>query len=291
MWRRFQSGSFGNLSARQYTEVQDRVGENGWRYRDRDLDVAYTGRPLVVKIGPRFGSSSGQGQSDVPGAQRVGGQAYHFQQVHMRLDNNGEIEIAERSYGLKSVIPGAFSDTAIYAVDLNPVSNLAIGSLAMIVPVDIDMGEMFNDLPYYHKAMYVIVNLVGQTQSKLLAITRLMDEQGHYMARERSPASGENVGEEVNLYNMYEREGNDWYGAMDPELQNPCAALQPQPLQVGHTVIATEYSGIWYMIAPTPFKVTCVDCGTNPGGALPSTYLQVTREAAAAGIMLNGEVA
>jgi hypothetical protein len=269
MWRNFTQGRFGTLDARQYQEVQDATAQQTWRRRDIDKAVVQRGRTMLVKIGPKKGSSSGEGQSQVPGAIRVRGQAYEFTQMLMRLDNNGTIELAERPYGLRSVVPGAFSE--FYAVDLNPVSNLAVGTYALVVPVEIDMGNpgfAFDEKMFYYEFVFVVVGLAGETQSKLLQVTQVMDEQGHYRARERDPVSGAVIGDPVDLYNTYELEGNNWYGALAASDSNRCASVGPLPLQAGHYVLATQYASTWYTIAPTPFEVTCL-CNdkTTPEGA------------------------
>ena len=290
MWRRFTEGRIGSLSAQQYQEVQDAVDRNSWRRRDADQAIVQRGRTMLVKIGPKFGNSSGQGNSQVPGAVRVKGQAYQFTQVLVRLDNNGTIEVAERAYGLRSIVPGAYTSGELYAVDLNPVSNLEIGTYALVVPVDIDMGDPgfpFAEDMFYYQNVFVIVAIAGTTQSKFLKITQIGDDQGTYMATEYDPRTGQSVGDSVFLYNAYEIEGNNYYGALDPAFQNPCARLSPEPLKVGHWVIATQWAGSWYAIAPSPFKVECQPCG-NVAESMQALYDTVGAEAAVASRMLGG---
>lgn len=290
MWRNFTTGRIGSLEARQYQEVQDAVAAHAWRRRDADIAIASRGKTILVKIGPKFGGSSGQGQSQVPGATRVKAQAYQFTQVMIRLDNNGTVEVAERQYGLRSLVPGAFVSSEMYAVDLNPVSNLEIGTYALVVPAEIDMGDPgfpFSEDMFYYQNVFVIVALAGTTQSKFLKITQVLDDPGTYSATEYDPQTGESVGDSVFLYNAYEIEGNNYYGALDPAFQNPCARLTPEPLRVGHWVIATQWAGSWYAIAPSPFKVECMPCGTAPQG-ISALYDSAGAEAAVASKMLGG---
>lgn len=288
MWRNFTTGRVGSLEAKQFQEVQEAVAKMTWKRRPLDQPLIQSGRTILVKIGPKKGMSSGQGESQVPGAVRVKGQAYQFTQVLVRLDNNGTIEVAERMYGLRSIIPGTYSE--YFAIDLNPVSNLQIGTYALVVPVDIDMGDPgvpFDEKMFYYETVFVIVALAGTTQSKFMKITSVEDDQGTYRATEYDPQTGESIGDSVFLYNAYEIDGNNYYGALNPAFQNPCARLSPEPLKVGHWVIATEWAGSWYCIAPSPFKVECQPCG-NVAESMQALYDAEGTEAAVAGIMLGG---
>jgi hypothetical protein len=294
MWRNFTQGRIGELDARQYQEVQDAAAQQTWRRRPLDQPLLQRGRTILVKIGPKFGSSGvgGGGQSQVPGAERVRAQAYKFTQVFVRIDQNGTVEVAEREYGLVSEIPGTFTQSgSFYAVDLDPVSNLSVGTYALVVPVDIDIGPpgyVFGEKDFYFANAFVIVALAGSPVSRMMKVIEVLDDQGRYLAVERDPATGGNVGEPVTLYNVYEMDGNNWYDALLPQNQNPCALLDPIPLRVNHWVLATQYAGDWYTIAPTPFKAICQPCGTNPGGALASTYDAAGGEAIASSMMLKG---
>lgn len=290
MWRNFTTGRVGSLEAKQFQEVQEAVAKMTWKRRPLDQPLIQSGRTILVKIGPKKGMSSGQGESQVPGAVRVKGQAYQFTQVLARLDNNGTIEVAERAYSLRSEILGTYISGNVYAVDLNPVSDLQIGTYALVVPVDIDMGDPgvpLDEKLFYYSSVYVIVAIAGTTQTKFLKITSVEDDQGTYRATEFDPQTGESLGDSVFLYNAYEIDGNNHYGALSPDFQNPCARLDPQPLKVGYWVIATEYSGDWYCIAPTPFKVECLPCG-NVAESMQALYDAEGAEAAVAGIMLGG---
>jgi len=291
MYRNFTEGRIGELTAQQYMEVQNAVASQAWRMRPLDQPLLQRGRTILVKIGPKFGSSgTGGTQSQVPGATRVRAQAYKFTQQFIRIDNNGTIEVAEREYGLVSEVPGTFvQEGSFYAVDLNPVSNIPVGTYALVVPVDIDMGPpgyAFDEKMFYYANAFVIVSLAGSPISRMMKIISALDDQGMYQAVERDPATGGNVGDPVTLYNVYEMDGNNWYDALAPENQNPCAELDPRPLRPNHWVLATQYAGDWYTIAPTAFKPVCQDC--SPGLAESLTATVSAGEEIVSAMMLKG---
>jgi hypothetical protein len=291
MWRNFTQGNIGELSAQQWMEIQNSVAARAWMRRPLDQPLLQRERTLLVKIGPKFGTGTviGSTTSQVPGATRIRAQAYEFTQVFMRLDNNGSVEEAERSYGLKSVIPGTFTDQRYYAIDINESSNISIGTHALITPVDIDMGPpgfAFDEKQFFYPNIFVIVSLIGPPMVRMMFVTATLDDAGLYTAVERDFRTGQQVGDPVTLYNVYEIDGNDYYGALKPENQNPCASLDPRPLQPGHWVIATNWADSWYTIAPTPFKAICQECG--PGGTSPLTDPTSATEEMGAAIMLKG---
>jgi hypothetical protein len=290
MWRNFTQGNVGELTAQQWMEIQNSVASRAWRSRPLDQPLLQRERTLLVKIGPKYGSGTviGSTETQVPDATRIRAQAYEFTEVFLRLDNNGSVEEAERSYGLKSVIPGAYTSNSYYAIDLNESSNIKVGTHALITPVSIDMGPpgfAFDEKQFFYENAFVIVSLIGPPMSRMMFITAVQDDQGLYTAVERDPFTGGQVGEEVTLYNVYEIDGNDYYGALREENQNPCARLDPRPLRPGHWVLATTWAGSWYTIAPTPFKAECQDCG--PGAPSPLAGPVTSAEEMAVSLMLE----
>lgn len=290
MWRNFTQGNVGELTAQQWMEIQNDVAKRAWMSRPLDQPLLQRERTLLVKIGPKKGSGTviGSTETQVPGATRIRAQAYEFEEVFLRLDNNGSVEEATRSYGLKSVIPGTYVSNSYYAIDLNESSNIKVGAYALITPVSIDMGPpgfAFDEKQFFYENIFVIVNLIGPPMSRMMFITAVQDDQGLYTAVERDPFTGNQVGPEVTLYNVYEIDGNNYYGALLEENQNPCARLDPRPLRPGHWVLATTWANSWYTIAPTPFKAECQDCG--PGAPSPLSGPVTSAEEMAASLMLE----
>lgn len=103
-WRRFSTGSFGALSARQYTEVQDTVAQLASRAGVSTAGGPYIGRPTLVRLKSKFGTST-DGSGSVAGSSRIRAQAYNFGQILVRVTDSGGVEIAERDYGIKSDPP------------------------------------------------------------------------------------------------------------------------------------------------------------------------------------------
>ena len=280
-WRRFTQGSFGGLSARQYTEVQDAVAAMLARLPARGTPDVYAGRPILVRIKEKVGSSVQSSAGSVPGSTRLAGQVYKFAQVHVRLSGEGQIEIAERPYGLKSQQPeGMTEDAALYAIDMTPGSNLALNTLATVYPVDVDLGADRNAVPP-RQGLYVLMQGQQQESVGVYTITGYGGARGQYFAR----LSTDTGSEPSQLTNLYET--NEWYGALTPPL-NPCATVTPGALRIADTVFGFTFNGSLYTCAPTRFIVECVDCGTNPGGALAPTYATPAKESAAASVMLGG---
>lgn len=283
VWRRFTEGRMGALSARQYTEVQDAV-----RSLVSDLGVRSVAGlpppvPMLVRIKGIYAESRVGEPNTVPGGEVIDATSYLFAQVHIRLSREpGTVEVAERAYGMKSrMVDGADEDRTAVAIDLRPFSNIPQGTLAFVHPAALDMGEDRNAVPR-QQTLYVITAVLGEAQATAGVYTVLASSgAGMYSVRR----ADESAGDPLEMENLYET--SDYYGALLAP-QNPCATLVARALGSGDRVFAFPYGGRLVTCSPTAWTVECQPCGTNPGGALASTYDAAGAEATVAGIMLKG---
>ena len=274
-WRRFTEGRVGALSARQYTEVQDAVRALLADLGARSVPALARPQPMLIRITERLRGSA-QGGGSTTGSSRVDGAIYAFKQLHVRVTGSG-IETAARDYGITSDVGGGMDDgQRAVAIDLTKDSDIAVNTVVTAYPAAIDMGEDGNEVPQA-QSVWIIANAAPASAVDIYTIVSAEQATGMYTAR-----SGD--GGTVQLQNLYET--SDYYGASLTD--NPCAQLVAGLLPPGSRVLALLKGDMAITCAPTPFGVTCTNCGTNPGGALAEGFTQANGESGAASLMLGG---
>jgi hypothetical protein len=276
-WRRFTEGKVGALTAQQYTEVQDAVQALVSRLGSKAVPGLPGPQPMLVRITQRLRQSTA-GSGSVSGSARVPGAVYAFRQLHVRVTTQG-IEVAARPYGITSDVQGGMEDAErAVAIDLTPDSNIPANTVVSVYPLAVDMGEDGNQVPQA-QAIYAIMN--APAQDAALSVYTILSSSGDGLYIGRTSASSA----EVTIENLYET--SDYYGALLGP-QNPCALLTPRPLGAGDRVLGMRIGQRVITCAPTAWSVQCLNCGTNPGGALIETANATNNESAVASMMLKG---
>jgi len=280
-WRRFTQGNFGALSARQYSEVQDAVQALISQRGGMNPRASRAPYPMLVRIKGIYAESRVGEPATVEGGQVIDATSYLFEQIHVRLSRDpGTVEIAARAYGTKSRLQeGQDEDLTLVAIDLRKNSNIAQGTLVTVIPLDVDAGASADETAS-QQGLYMIV---GQRDDGPVGVYTVLASMGGGMYSVRP--DGDTSGEPLTMENLYET--SDYYGALlGPS--NPCASLSPRQLGPGDRVFGFTQGDTLFTCAPTAFSVECQPCGTNPGGALASTYDAAGAESITASMMLKG---
>lgn len=278
-WRRFTQGSFGALSARQYTEVQDTVQALAAAAGVSTASGALGARPILVRLKSKFGASPSEGSGTVSGSQRVKAQAYNFRQAFVRVSDSGVVEVAEREYGTKSDPPAGGDDSMrMLAIDFAGADHPE-NTLAMIVPIAVDAGSGGTEMSA-RQGVFAILQVMGS----LPVIDRYTITSASALGYTGTRVGG--GGGTVQIVNLYE--SSSYYGALDPP-QNPCAVLEPRLIPTGSVVFGfTVGNGSTaYTCAPNAFTVTCQACG-GVAESVQALYDSVGAESMVAGRMLGG---
>lgn len=276
-WRRFTQGSFGALSARQYTEVQDTVQSLASHVGVSTANAAYIGRPTLVRLKGKFGTSVPAAGS-VPGSDGIRAQAYNFRQILVRVSDSGSVEVAEREYGLKSDPPDGRPDVQrALAIDFEG-TDYPDNTIVMIAPIDVDMGENRDALPE-RQSLYAILSPPQTVTIGVYVVVGTLPE-GMYIVRKAT----QNTAPSEPMENLYETSA--YYGALLPP-QNPCATMVPRRLVLGDRVFGFMANGMLYTCAPTAWSVECQPCGTAPIQA-EDAYGAAASEGYVVGKMLGG---
>lgn len=286
-WRRFTSGNFGALSARQYSEVQDAVSALTQRsgvssaIRRPSLDT-----PMLVRIKGIYGQSLAGEPATGQGTEVIPATAYLFEQVFVRFNRaSGTVEIAARDYGTRSRQgEGQDESLTLVAIDPRPFSNIPENSLATVYPLAVDAGDGLNDVPD-QQGLYMVLRAFNPPVVAVYQITAQAGQVGHYFGIP-IPEAGTDIDygtEPVEIVNLYET-GN-YYGALG--MPNPCAQLEPRALGIGDIVPIIVFNDTYYTMAPVAFSSTCVPCSPTPALA-SATDTNFPVEQSVAGIMMRG---
>lgn len=278
-WRRFTQGSFGALSAKQYTEVQDTVQALASVAGVSSGRAALGVRPILVRLKSKFGASPQEGAGSVSGSSRIRAQAYNFRQAHVRISDAGVVEVAERDYGLASDPPSGGDDAQrLLAIDFGARDHPQ-NTLALIMPIAVDAGAGAVELPS-RQGLYAIVQVIGDDGA---AVDRYTITGASATGYTGTRVGGGGTVQIVNLYEV-----SSYYGALDPP-QNPCAVLEPRLIPTGSVVFGfTVGSGSTvYTCAPNAFTVRCQGCGAV-AESMQAMYDSVGAESAVASRMLGG---
>lgn len=291
MWRRFTTGSFGSLSAKQYSEVQDAVAALA---SHASVSTATSGQanrwPMLVRITARYGTSEIGSPQYGEGTQVIGASAYLFEQVHVRLNReNGTVEIAARDYGLKSrQREGQDEDLTLIAIDPRPYSDLPVNTLATVYPIAVDAGPSGNSVTSQQN-LYMLIDAMSVPTVGVYEITGTGTQAGHYLGRPIPGAGpggsggGGGSADPVPIVNLYETQ--DYYGALMGTIE--CSDLTAGTLAVGDHVFVINFGGTLYTMTPVRFDVSCVPC--NPTQGISGSQQESRSiEMASAGIMLRG---
>ena len=281
-WRRFTQGSLGALSARQYSEVQDAVQALVSQRGGMNPRASRAPYPMLVRIKGIYAESRVGEPGTVEGAAVIDATSYLFEQVHVRLSRApGTVEIAARPYSTKSREQSEQNeDYTLVAIDPRRNSNIAEGTLVTVIPLDVDAGETGSDVPA-QQGLYLIVGMRSDGEVGVYTVQSALVARGMYRVAEGTDIGGPGI----DMENLYET--SSYYGALDAP-QNPCATLTARVLRPGDQVLGITINDKVVACAPTAFSVACQPCGTNPGGALASTYDAAGNEASVVGMMLKG---
>lgn len=293
MLRRFENFRIGALDAKRLNDMQDAIIDLQKRveripeYRDQQYGMTLA----------RIKSRAGISQADcVPpgGAKRINCAIYYFEEVLLRVDGTGsqpgavDTCVAVKRYdGMltsSNVSWGPAEDgLAPILLDLD-ASGYAYdaGDIVPCFRARIDYGQPEGGLSKW-RHLYVTRSTQAGAVRRFI-VTEVKPEVGQYMAEEIPQHAGGARTE--TIYNLYESE--EYYGALDANV--PCATLAPRRLRVGDVVPVFEHRFLLLTMAPTAFDVTCLPCN-GQAAATPAGAQQAVKEAAAAGIMLNGEIA
>jgi len=284
-WRRFTSGSFGSLSARQYTEMQDTVAALASRSGVSTAKGAPSDRHMLVKIGAIYGESRLGEPPSTEGSQAIDATAYLFEQVHVRFRrDNGRVEIATRDYGIKSrASEDQDEDLTLVAIDPRPFSNIPSGSLAIVLPLDVDAGADLSELPP-QQGLYIILRAFNPPAIGIYEITGQGGQLGNYFGVPipQSDPDTDYDPEPVPIINLYETSG--YYGALGGT--NACVQLTPGALRIGDQVPVVSFGGTFYTMAPIGFAAECRPCTPTSGLAATDPNAQAI-EMAVASIVLR----
>jgi len=283
-WRRFTQGHVGALSARQYSEVQDAVQALVSDRGGMDARQSRSPFPMLVRITGKYAESRVGEPGTVEGAEVIDATSYLFEQVFVRLSRGpGTVEIAARPYGTKSrQQEGQDEDFTLVAIDPRPYSNISDGTLAIVIPLDVDAGESGTEMPS-QQGLYLISKIMATPQVAVYEITGSHPQLGRYYGRPLPSVGDDGSGEPVEIINLYET--NQYYGALDTSNGNPCAQLEARGIGIGATVPVIEFAGELYTMAPTAFRPVCVPC--TPGSGLAAMQADRATELAVAGIMMR----
>jgi hypothetical protein len=280
-WRRFTQGHVGALSARQYSEVQDAVQALVSDRGGMDARQSRSPFPMLVRITGKYAESRVGEPGTVEGAEVIDATSYLFEQVFVRLSRGpGTVEVATRPYGTKSrQQEGQDEDFTLVAIDPSRNSDIPDGTLATVIPLDVDAGESGTEMPT-QQGLYLIVGMQDDGAVGVYTVLAAMPG-GMYSVRRVEDTAGD----PVMMENLYET--SNYYGALLAP-QNPCATLTARRLGPGDRVFGFTSGGALFTCSPTAWTVVCQPCGTNPGGALASTYDAAGAEAIASSMMLKG---
>ena len=291
--RRFENFKVGALDAKRLNEMVDAIIDLQRRVdRVPKFDYSQYG-PFLARITqavdvsqPNCGAGGGEEYYQLQCA------TYYFEEVVLRIDGTGDqassIDLCARVRhvpgSLKSSnTPGSQEDVGLIPilVDIGAKSfNYEVGTIVPCFRVRIDIGSNGSDGSKW-RYMYVIMGR-SDSQARYMRITQVIGNFDRYMAR---PINAPDSEPDVEIYNQYE--DAFYHGALDPP-QNPCATLVPRRLRIGDPVIVHRINGVWRTVGVTSFSVECQPCGTNPGGALASTYDAAGAESITASMMLKG---
>lgn len=268
MLRRFQEFQWGPLNATRLNELVDSIV----RLQQQVAQFTPTKEPgkdtILVRI-------EGDGSTLQSGGRRVASVAYDFTEVGLAItpdgDTSGGSEVRYED------IPGGISSRSgavLLAFEESPSMQDGDVVIAHYAPMIVAHADR------ERKTVY----MVRTPPKPFVDLYTVMGEAsgtGRYTVVRANATNP--VPEEIE--NIYETSGH--YGALD-EPQNECASLEPRRLRVGDTVWGFRISAFLYTCAPTAFSVACQDCGTNPGGALASTFDERSSEILASELMLRG---
>ena len=276
-WRRFTSGSFGALSARQYTDVQDTVAALARRSGVSTATEGAGRTHLLARLKEKFGTST-EGSGSVAGSTRIRAQAYNFEQVFVRVSDSGGVEVAQRGYGLSSKpAEGAPDATRLLAIDFAG-TDYPENTVVMLMPISVDGGESLTQVPE-RQGLYAIVPTSAPSAIGVYTVISAQPA-GRYTVRRSDDTSGATE----SMENLYETSA--YYGALLAP-QNPCATLEPRRLGPPDRVFGFRFGGTLVTCAPTAFSVTCQPCGGVPQ-SIGALYDAEGAESAIASRMLGG---
>lgn len=280
-WRRFTSGNFGALSARQYSEVQDAVYALTQRSGvSSAIRRPSPDTPMLVRIKGIYGQSVAGEPATGQGTEVIPATAYLFEQVFVRFNRaSGTVEIAARDYGTRSRQgEGQDESLTLVAIDPRPFSNIPENSLATVYPLAVDAGDGLNDVPD-QQGLYMIMPTSLSGGIGVYVVLAAMPG-GMYSVRPDDDTSGTTE----MMENLYETSA--YYGALLGP-QNPCATLTPGRLGPGDRVFGFSYGGQLVTCSPTPFSVACQPCG-GVAESIQALYDSEGAEAAVVSRMLGG---
>lgn len=293
MFRRFDNFKVGALDAKRLNAMQDAIAdlyrriESTPRYDQQQYGIT------LARITARAGIS--QGECVPPSdAIRINCAIYYFEEVLVRVDGTGgqpgavDTCVAVKRYdGMlrSSNVTWGPDEPGIVPILLDLDANGYAYEVGNVVPcfrARIDYGALDGNLSKW-RHLYVTRSSRAGGVRKFI-ITEVRQQVGQYTAEEIPSPSGGATPEPIR--NLYESE--EYYGALEANV--PCATLAPRRLRVGDVVPVFEHRFELLTMAPTAFDVTCLPCNGQPP-ATPAGAQQAVKAAAAAGIMLNGEVA
>jgi hypothetical protein len=268
MLRRFQEFQWGPLNATRLNELVDAIT----RLQQQAAQVTPTterGKDMILA------RIDGDGYTLKSGGRNVPSVGYNFTEVGLAItpdgDTNGASEVQYEN------IPGGVSTAGgavLLAFEESPTMQDGEVVIAHYAPMIVAHSDRARKTVYMVKTM-------PRPSVDLYTVTGEATGLGRYSVVRANATDAT----EEEIENIYETSG--YYGALD-EPQNECAALEPRKLRVGDTVWGFRISAFLYTCAPTAFSVACQDCGTNPGGALASTFDERSSEILASELMLRG---
>ena len=293
MFRRFDNFKVGALDAKRLNAMQDAIAdlyrriESTPRYDQQQYGIT------LARITARAGIS--QGECVPPSdAIRINCAIYYFEEVLVRVDGTGgqpgavDTCVAVKRYdGMlrSSNVTWGPDEPGMVPILLDLDASGYVYDIGDIVPcfrARIDYGQPEGGLSKW-RHLYVTRSANAAPVRKFI-ITEVRQQVGQYTAEEIPSPSGGATPEPIR--NLYESE--EYYGALEANV--PCATLAPRRLRVGDVVPVFEHRFELLTMAPTAFDVTCLPCNGQPP-ATPAGAQEAVKAAAAAGIMLNGEVA
>jgi hypothetical protein len=264
--RRFQNFQLGALSASRLNEIVDSIARLEARVSQAVPSSERRSDSILVRI---KGEGRYTREADCPG--RVECCAYPFDEVFLSTSGSGLL--GEATCVQYEVPEDAISsDRGAHLLIMEPLPVPRFGQV---------MAAQLASVTRSERQMVYVATPAGESASVDVYTVLASSGNGTYSVRRASETSGE----PETMENLYET--SDYYGALLAP-QNPCATLTPRTLGAGDRVFGFTSGGRLFTCAPTAWTVECQPCGTNPGGALASTYDASGNEASVAGMMLKG---
>lgn len=288
MLRRFENFKVGALDARRLNEMVDVIIDLQ-RKVDRipKFDYSQYGS-FLARITERVDTYEAQGEGNT--LQPLDIALYKFEEIAIRAVYAGSSSFGTSYIGFYRHADGMLSSASMaqqygdrsaepLLVDVGVSEyRYKVGDIVPCFKARIDTTAFGST----DDAQYIYV-ISSSSPSETVGVYDVLASMPNGMYSVRS--IDDSTGEPEIMENLYET--SDYYGAL-LGTQNPCATLTPRRLGQPDRVFGFTQRGKLYTCSPTAWGVECQPCGTNPGGALASTYDAAGNEASVAGMMLKG---